>query len=482
MKILDTNESYVSQIPTNKINEIASFPSTITANESNDSSIQTLNSSNQTQDKILDESKVTTPSRRTLRSMKSPITLRSVRKKKDSRNPAELKETVEIKGNENECIDLNAGMKQRKNKKDNDNALKDITTTTPRKQKPFGLIKHMFKSTEKAPQAPVDMDIGIKLALPEKIGVMRGLETPSNSSRTRLASDQESDGMNDSSFFPTPQKKLMIVPEASMFNKAMNFKSPFKTGNKKEKKSHIVKIIDTSKSTQKDDIILRSSELQPSVHQMKIPSSTEILIHARVCALLEGYDVLLERRAKERKRWFSFGQLVGMSRVDLQNMYLSAIGKKPDIPLVIGEKFCQPPPLPAGSLRNSGIGNPFEIYSKDSTSLSGLTITSESTGSNQKKERTMQQKLKQIKPHPSTIKSLLECADDIIVEGYFAETIGSDTDMMEGSTHSNIQVAILGSQRQREFIVCFRGSMIQHSKPVKNKGVIQIDSNGGEKQ
>ena len=60
---------------------------------------------------------------------------------------------------------------------------------------------------------------------------------------------------------------------------------------------------------------------------------------------MEGYDKLLETRAKAGKRWFSFGNLVGLSRKDLENMYLIAIGKTPAIPMYIGEEADNLPPL-----------------------------------------------------------------------------------------------------------------------------------------
>jgi hypothetical protein len=59
----------------------------------------------------------------------------------------------------------------------------------------------------------------------------------------------------------------------------------------------------------------------------------------------------------------------------------------------------------------------------------------------------------------------------MVVEGYFNESIGHETDLIEGAEITNVQVAIFSSQRQRQFIVCYRGSMAQHAKPVKNKPV-----------
>lgn len=296
---------------------------------------------------------------------------------------------------------------------------------------------------------------------------------------------QDDERVSMSVLFQTPQKKLMVIPEQSRAFKHLSFPSPFKISKKKIEQEGEVRVQSAHANDDKDhghNIILRTSELDPSVHQTKIPSAGELLIHARVCALLEGYDELLERRAKAGKRWFSFGDLVGLNRIELQNMYLNAIGKQPEIPLFIGDISDQPPPLPQNlnSTRIYSLGNPFDVHLIEIGSISSFTISSESTDSLKNKGRKLCGPKANIKPHPSTIKSLLECADDMIVEGYFTETIGYDGDLIDGCENTNVQVAVFSSQRQRDFIVCFRGSKRQYSKPIKNKGVTETDSNGGE--
>uniref|UniRef100_A0A7S4T1U3 Fungal lipase-type domain-containing protein n=1 Tax=Ditylum brightwellii TaxID=49249 RepID=A0A7S4T1U3_9STRA len=70
-------------------------------------------------------------------------------------------------------------------------------------------------------------------------------------------------------------------------------------------------------------------------------------------------------------------------------------------------------------------------------------------------------------PHPSIIKSLLECGDDLVVEGYFCETIGKGEDNGDAEETDVVQATVFSSQRQRKFIVCYRGTVNQHMKPVK---------------
>lgn len=358
-------------------------------------------------------------------------------------------------------------------------------------------IKKFFKS--KKDKNKIDMEIGIKLALPDKIDVMRGLEVPRSST---TSSTSETDYNTDFDVFSSSQKKLMVLPDKScnvLTRSISSIQSPFKMKKQRhvsnptksasmevpKKHRHVSDplLIQTRGSNLTEEVILRSSELEPSVHQTTIPTANEVLIHARVCALMEGYDQLLEARAKAGKKWFNFGDLVGISRLDLTNMYLSATGQNPVIPAYVGQDNNQPPPLPhaAGTIpvQPCTIGNPFDTnYPKDFASFNSLANSSESPNSPKKES---QANMKSTKPHPSIIKSLLECADDIVVEDYFNETIGEDSGHMTDAAvaTSNVQVTIFSSQRQREFIVCFRVSMLQHAKPFQKKLTPTADENGG---
>ena len=329
------------------------------------------------------------------------------------------------------------------------------------------MFNKLFMSSPKEKEDEVDMSIGLRLALPDKLDIMTG-STPIKESNSI-----------------TPSKKLIILPEEMNSLKKtlrMNGKSPFKRRpGKTNDETTSQKNAFAPNVEAKKVIVLRTSELEPSVHQISIPEATELLIHARVCASMEGYDNLLEARAKAGKRWFSFGHLVGVSRKDLENMYLCAIGKKPDIPMFIGQEDQNlPPPLPnvAHSSYTSFRANPFE---KDEHSLSTFkSLHSGDSGiiSNSRYPRMRSTAPKAMVPHPSTIKSLLECADDLIVEGYFNETIGSENDLMGDVESTSVQVAVFSSQRQRQFIVCYRGTIGQHTKPVRSKDQYELDSNG----
>lgn len=157
-------------------------------------------------------------------------------------------------------------------------------------------------------------------------------------------------------------------------------------------------------------------------------------------------------------------------------MYLQAIGKKPIVPNSIGSTAnVEPPPLPKAPL-----GNPFATILSDKPSTSLDCLSSDASSMNREiNAKLHSSSIKSTKPHPSIIRSLLECADDILVEGYFTETIGPD-DFVEESNHTScIQASVFSSQRQRQFVVCFRGSRLQHAQPVKKRET-QTYPNGGQ--
>lgn len=300
----------------------------------------------------------------------------------------------------------------------------------------------------------IDMNIGLRLAAKDKLDIMTG--------NTTIKEDHDQIPLS---------KKIMIVPDHNVFRKALSLssKSPFKkryTGAKSNDSTGSK----PSSDCVKQDIILRTSETDPSVHQTTIPSAFELLIHARICALFEGYDTLLETRAKAGKRWFSFGDLVGTSRQELESMYFSSIEQKPQSSFNINneqavEGFAHSPPPP--------LGNPFENVLLDCKSTKSYSSLSSEDEQKQINIRRNPMRSRAMKPHPSTIRSLLECTDDLIVEGYFNETIASAVEDLESTS---VQVSIFSSQQQRQFIVCYRGTIAQHAKPVRNKACYNVDS------
>jgi hypothetical protein len=167
-------------------------------------------------------------------------------------------------------------------------------------------------------------------------------------------------------------------------------------------------------------------------------------------------------------------------------MYLDAIGMKPTIPSVVGEGAHHPPPLPQAHNPFSVpvTGNPFDnawAISGETSLKSNDDSTSDIiTDFKSKYPRMRRKEPKATKPHHSTIKSILDCTDDLVVEGYFNETVENDenVDTNNESSATSIQIAVFSSQRQRQIIIVYRGSLVHHSKPIKSKHAYSTDSMG----
>jgi hypothetical protein len=167
-------------------------------------------------------------------------------------------------------------------------------------REPLSPIMKLLRRSVRDTGKVQDKSIGLRLALPDKVDVMRGLQAPSFYEH----------GIAESPY--SKSKKLIIVPDYNIPSPLAHFRrvslgTPSHLNlPAKETEDEVTEI--------REEIVIRTSEQEPSVHQLVIPSATDLLIHARICSLLEGYDHLLESRAKARKTWFDFSTLVGMDR------------------------------------------------------------------------------------------------------------------------------------------------------------------------
>lgn len=166
---------------------------------------------------------------------------------------------------------------------------------------PLSSIKKLLCRSMKNLEQDPDTNIGLRLALPDKVDIMRGLQAP-----TAIYDH----GMPDSPI--SKSKKLIIVPDYNIPSPLASFRR-ISLGTPTHLQFNPDKEVDEI-NEKREEIVIRTSEQEPSVHQLVIPSATDLLIHARICSLLEGYDHLLESRAKARKSWFDFSTLVGMDR------------------------------------------------------------------------------------------------------------------------------------------------------------------------
>ena len=315
----------------------------------------------------------------------------------------------------------------------------------------------------------VHSNIGLLLALPDKVHIMRGLEAP-NTCKDRYNT------------LPV-EKKLLILPKRANGLKAnlgMSIKSPFKSIPRSPHRHVEIEthndILPNSTSASTEIDILRTGEIDPSAHQVIIPEISELLVHGRVCMVMEGYDNLMQAQARAGKMWFDFANFVGLSRRELESMFLSTMDKESlDNTFYSGEKEELPPPLLTTQR------SPFKelLRKRSNESLDSGSLHAEASKLGQKLVR-----LKQMisTPHRSTLRNLLTCSDDLVVEAFFTETISqgsASTSSKVEITTDVVQVAIFSSQRLRQFIVCYRSSSAQHAKPVAKSVKVRNENTKG---
>ena len=172
--------------------------------------------------------------------------------------------------------------------------------------------------------------------------------------------------------------------------------------------------------TDKDSFcFVTSSEMEPSPHQIEIPPCSHFLFHARICALMEKYDLWRADASHSEnapgRSSFGFSSLVGMNQVDSE-------------------------PLSSNNSKHNRV-----LSSPNSPSF--------------------------------FLQGLFECTDDLVEEGHFSSIpfgtpcTSSDIGGYGGAAQSyrerneNIQVTIFSSKKNCQFIVCYRGSTSQQKNP-----------------
>lgn len=157
---------------------------------------------------------------------------------------------------------------------------------------------------------------------------------------------------------------------------------------------------------------MTSTELDPSDFQIELPTKKEVLAHAKICNLMNGYTAV--------QRDFNFAMLSGITRSTLEKEY---------------EKSSEEDPMIAGIC------------------------------------------------HRNVVKEVLECKDDLVVEGFFREYGGKgvnnnnnkDENTISGSGSGGgdgggerMEACVFSSESLRQIIVCFRGSTAAQARPVKS--------------
>ncbi len=194
------------------------------------------------------------------------------------------------------------------------------------------------------------------------------------------------------------------------------------------------------------EIKLRSSEQDPTPHQVGIPPASDILFQAKLCQMFENYRVVDQN--------FDYSSLVGMTRQQM-------------------EMYTRGGNMNGHSLLNSG------------SPPRNLSPVSNASSPPKNSEKVfMQQPPNSLTPplsyqpsqarlmaeHKPIISSLLE-ADDLILEGFYYDGYDGNSKSfdtaVEKSTMDRTEIAIYKSDARRQFIVVYQGSAEAQLKPVK---------------
>lgn len=146
--------------------------------------------------------------------------------------------------------------------------------------------------------------------------------------------------------------------------------------------------------------LVHTSELEPSKHQIMIPTIHEIVLHAQICLLVENYSTAVIHPSINTNinATFHWQQLCGLSRTDL-------------------ERACN---------------NMLSLSSRDSKH-----------------------------PYHSILKTLLFSVEDLTVEAYLC--VGG-LSLEDEEEEDIVEVTIFSSQKYRQFIVCFHVPQSQDAR------------------
>lgn len=171
---------------------------------------------------------------------------------------------------------------------------------------------------------------------------------------------------------------------------------------------------------------LRSSEQDPTPHQMEIPDVAQVLRHVRLCAALDAY-----RRVDQN---FDYEFLAGKSRASLEALvrYFRKGGKG------------------AGG---EGAGGTTDLLDDIDFLRANLQPV-----------------------HREILTAVLECGEDVVVEGFLHETggraRGGDAEDDTGTQRDKapddrVEAVVYSSSQHRQFVVAWQGPIDDQAKPVR---------------
>ena len=292
--------------------------------------------------------------------------------------------------------------------------------------------------------------------------------------------DLDNIGSNSSSPEKTKDLSLVLSNESiesgrsTFLGKGDPGKSPggggrrkiFRLGGGKDKKNELLNAAsaspidpnhqDSSDEQPVKDIQLRSSEQDPSHHQIEIPSHSDFKFQANLCELFDKYRKLDQN--------FDFAGLIGLSRFDMESFCNS------------NAKECNRS-RSSSPLRSRNNSDRIQLPSNEKVIMQNLpqeTLSHVQTSiPAQVSISTDQQRI--IDTHKPILSSVLDAGDDLVVEGFYHEvndvnvTNPSFDTAQEKATVDRMEVAIFQSDKNRQFYVVYQGSCETQVKPVRNR-------------
>ncbi len=185
----------------------------------------------------------------------------------------------------------------------------------------------------------------------------------------------------------------------------------------------------------KTEIKLRSSEHDPSPHQVSIPPVTDVIMQAKLCQVMEMY--------REVDQNFDFSALVNVSRYDME-MFVERKPKSPPRASSTGSNNLSPPQ-----------GDMFQSISPMSSMPSPSLMNL-------------------VPAHKPIVESVINIASDLVVSAFYHEVCQIENPITHDTTHEKCpgdrtEVAIFASDELRQFIVVYQGSCENQAKPIRNR-------------
>jgi hypothetical protein len=325
--------------------------------------------------------------------------------------------------------------------------------------------------------------LGFRLTLPEARDIMTGKDSipkPGSTSTSRSTTPLRAPSGTVTSASPV----MNMTPRPDPFGA---LSSPV-TGYPQTKAQ--------AEKKKKDDLfVIRTSEREPYQHQVTISSASNLLFHAKLCHLMESYcELIANHNYKSSSDLFDFSTtLVGLSNDELVRMHIqlshdgsNGIG----IRRGVSDPFAHHPYSPqltdqhqiTGSTGGSTTTGGGGVYAPTSSSSSNThnnnsnSININISSPTKKKKASVNRvtvahtSAVRNQPSPAFLVSLLNCAQDIVVEGRFVHG-NHKTTASTSSTFdlSGVEVTVFSSQKHRQFVVCYRGTPEQQAKPASLK-------------